>query len=276
MRTVFIASFAAACVLFTSARAAIVNFTYTQSDQTTGAGTIAPFTFMGHDFTATAMPAATLVNPNPGLTPSGFVGAINAMATAANEANTAIGLLFGGTVLATSTDGYSIEINLRFVPKQTQTPDANDYTWNVSYGDSTANGVDTISSSMRFAMWLSRDDVIDAVETPNTFQRYTQLNHTFVTGPDSFSNTDTSTTAIKDATDAGAPAGVDAAGRDLAFYYGWRDQGALTQGAILIDNFTISGLLEANDASLTPVPEPSTIMLGLMGAAVLFFWRRRR
>jgi MYXO-CTERM domain-containing protein len=192
----------------------------------------------------------------------------------ANEANAAIGLLFGGTVVATATDGYTIEISLRFVPKQTQAPDVNDYTWNVSYGDSPANGIDTVGSALRFAVYFSRDDVIDATETPNTFQRYTQLTQNFVAGPDTFVNTDTTTAPIKDATDSGAPAGTDAVGRDLAVYFAWRDGGAISPGVILVDNFTFNGLLEANDATL--VPEPSSIMLGLVGAALLFFWRRRR
>ena len=125
-------------------------------------------------------------------------------------------------------------------------------------------------------MFFSRDDVIDAVETANTFQRYTQNNQTFVAGQDTFSNTDITTAAIKDATDSGAPAGNDAAGRDLTFYFAWRDQGAISQGAILVDTFAVNGLLEANDATLTPVPEPSSIMLGIMGAVLLFLWNRRR
>ena len=274
MRTTFFASLVTACAIVTPAYGAFVNFSYTQSDQTTGSGTIAPFTFMGHSFTATPMPAATLFNPNPGSTPAGFVGAIDAMSGNANEINEALGLLFGGTVIATATDGFTIEISLRFVAKQTQAPDVNDYTWNVSYGDSPAAGVDTVGSALRFAMYFSRDDVIDAAETPNTFQRYTQLTQSFVAGADTFSNTDTTTAPIKDATDAGAPAGTDAAGRDLGFYFAWRDGGAITPGFILVDDFTVNGLLEANDATL--VPEPSSILLSLVGAAVLFFWRRRR
>jgi hypothetical protein len=277
MKTTFLAGLvAAACAIVIPARAAIVNFTYTQTDQATGSGTIAPFTFMGHNFTATPMPAATVFNPGSIATPSGFVGVIDAMAGAANEANEALGLLFGGTVIATSTDGYSIEISLKFVPKQTQAPDVNDYTWNVSYGDNAAGGIDAVGSALRFSFLLSRDDVIDATETPNTFQRYTQLTQNLVAGQDTFSNTDTTTTAIKDATDSGAPLGTDAAGRNLDFYFAWRDGGSLSQGAILVDNFTVSGLLEANDATLTPVPEPSSIALGIMGAGLLLFWCRRR
>jgi hypothetical protein len=276
MKTKFFLSLVAACAIVAPVHGALVNFSYTQSDATTGSGTIAPFSFMGHDFTATAMPLATVFNPNPGATPNGFVGAINAMSGNANEANVAVGLLFSGTTTATATDGSTVSISLRFVPKQTQSPtDLNDYTWNLSYGDSLADGVDTVSSSLRFAVYLSRDDVIDAVETPNVFQRYTQNNQTFAVGANTFLNTDTTTTPIKDATDAGAPPGTDAAGRDLAFYFAWRDQGALTQGAILVDNFTIGGLLEINEGTLV-VPEPSSIALGILGAAVLFFWRRRR
>ena len=276
MKAKFFFSLVAAIVIAAPMHGAFVNFSYTQTDATTGSGTIAPFSLLGHDFTATPMPAATVFNPNPGSTPSGFVGAINGMTGNANEANAAVGLLFSGTTTATATDGATIEIAFRFVPKQMQTPtDVNDYTWNISYGDSTADGVDAVSTSLRFATYLSRDDVIDAVETPNTFQRYTQPNQTFGAGPNNFVNTDTSSTAIKDATDAGAPLGLDAAGRDLAVYFGWRDQGALTSGLILVDNFMIGGLLEANEATLV-VPEPSTIALAIAGGALVLFWRRKK
>jgi hypothetical protein len=262
-----------------SVQAVPVNFNYSQTDATTGAGSIAAFTLSdpGGDisFSATPMPAATVVNPGP----AGFVGSQTVAAGAANEANTAVGLAWSGSVTAVGTRGgdfFTIQIPFRFIPKQTQTPDINDYTWNLAYGDDVAGGTDTVSTSMRFAMWLSRDDLVNGAETPDTFQRYTQQNHTFVAGASSFTNTDTTTTAIKDATDpAGAPAGVDAAGRNLAFYFGWRDQGALTTGAVLVDTFTVGGLLDADVNSLRLVPEPSSL-LGLAGMAMLGLTRRRR
>ena len=277
----FTAIVALLCFAVAAAQGALVNFSYTQTDSATGAGTIAAFTFNdgGGDiqFAATPLPAAVVVNPVPGQTPAGFVGAQTAQAGSANEADAAVGLTFSGSVQATGTRGsnsYTIQIPLVFAPKQTQTPDVNDYTWNVTYGDSPAAGIDTVSSSMRFAMWFSRDTVIDAAETPDTFQRYTQQEHTFVAGQDSFSNTDTTNSNIKDATDSGNPAGVDAAGRPLAFYWGWRDRGALTSGAVLVDNFTVGGLLIADEATLTLVPEPSAI--GALALAGLLALARRR
>jgi hypothetical protein len=84
-----IASILAACAVTTCARAALVNFNYTQSDTTTGSGSIAPFTFMGHDFTATPMSQASVFNPNTG-TPAGFVGSIDAQAGLGNEPNEAV------------------------------------------------------------------------------------------------------------------------------------------------------------------------------------------
>jgi hypothetical protein len=188
-------------------------------------------------------------------------------------------LTFSGSVLATGTRGintYTMQIPLRFVPKVTQSPDVSDYTWNVTFGDNSPTS-DTVSSSIRFAMYMSRDTVIDAAETANTFQRYTQINHTFAAGLDSFSNTNTVTAAIKDATDAGAPAGTDAAGLNLAFYYGWRDQGALTSGAILINDFTIGGLLNADESSLTlVVPEPASVTLAIVAVSSLALVGLRR
>ena len=179
---------------------------------------------------------------------------------------------------ATATDGATIQIPLVFAPKQTQTPtDLNDYQWNITYGDSAANGIDTVITAARFAMLLSRDTTIDAAETANTFQRYTQQTQNFVAGQDNLSNTDITTTAIKDATDpGGAPAGTDAAGRDLAFYWAWRDGGTLNAGgAILVDQYNVSGLLQVNEASLV-VPEPTTVALMLGGLGALVAWRRRK
>jgi hypothetical protein len=220
-------------------------------------------------------------NPNPGSTPAGYVGAFNSQAGASNESDAAVALLFSGSVTATGTRGsqqYTIQIPLRFVPKVTQSPtDTNDYTWNITYGDNPNGGVDvTANPGPRLAMWLSRDTVIDGAETPDTFQRYTQNNPIFVGGQDTFTNTDTTTGAVKDATDPpNAPLGVDAAGRDLGFYFGWRDQNSLGGGTVLVDNFTVGGLLEADETTLREVPEPSSALLLLGGSGVLFFRRRR-
>ena len=282
-----VVGFLAVSLFACPAEAVLTSFNYTQTDSATGSGTIAPFVFNdgGGDinFSATAMPAAIVVNPVPGSTPAGFVGAQNIQSGASNEPNALVGLTFTGSALATGTRGgnvYSMQIPLRFVPKVTQAPDANDYTWNVSYGDSPADGVDAVSSgALRFAMYLSRDDVVNGAETPDTFQRYTQQNLTFTAGANSFTNTDTSSTAIKDATDpGGAPAGVDAAGRDLAFYFGWRDTGSLTTGPILVNDFAIGGLLNADETSLQfVIPEPASVVLAIvvMGLAAIRWGLRR-
>lgn len=264
-----------------SVRAELTTFNYTQSDTVTGAGIIAPFTVDDGGgpitFSGSVMPAANIINPNPTLTPPTFVGAQTTAAGASNEADSAVGLAFSGIVTAfgaRGTDLYSIQIPLKFVPKQTQDPDVNDYTWSVTYGDSLAQ--DAASTPIQFAMYLSRDDVVDAMETAGTFQRYTQNSHTFAAGAlDAFTNTDTTTTPIKDALDSGNPAGDDAVGRDLAFYFGWRQNGELNSGAILIDEFTIGGLLEADETTLTLIPEPSSALLAVSALGLLATRRRR-
>jgi hypothetical protein len=257
---------------------AAANFTYTQTDATTGSGVIAPFTIgsLGGDinFSATPMPSALVVNPGPGQ----FVGLQTVASGNSNEPNGATGLTWSGFVTATGTRGsdiYTVQIPLKFVPKVTQSPDTNDYNWSVIFGDNAVGGQDTVSTaSPRFAMWYSRDDVIDATETPNTFQRYTQQNNAFIAGQDVLTNTDLTTTPIKDATDAGAPAGDDAAGRNLAFYFGWRDAGTLSAGAVFtVDTFTVGGML--NPDMTTFIPEPGSV-LALAGAAVAGLMRRRR
>jgi len=251
------------------------DFSYSQTDSTTGSGTIAPFTLAGHDFLATTIPAPTVLSPG-GAAPAGFVGRITAQSGSGNEANQAVGLLWSGSVTATATDGATVQIPLVFAPKQTQTPaDISDYHWNVTYGDSLANADDVVGAALRFAMFLSRDTTIDAVDTANTFQRYTQLTQNLVAGQDNLSNTDTTNATIKDAQDAGAPAGTDAVGRNLEFYWAWRDGGALGAGtALLVDDFSVSGILVPEQATL--VPEPSTYALLGMGALALAALRHRK
>jgi hypothetical protein len=186
--------------------------------------------------------------------------------------------LWTGVVTAMATDGATIQIPLVFAPKQTQTPtDISDYQWSISYGDSVANGIDTIATGTRFAMLSSRDTTIDNAETANTFQRYTQATQNFVAGQDNLSNTETAVNTIaKDATDPGNPAGTDAVGRDLAFYWAWRDGGTLNAGgAIFVDQFNVGGALQVNEASLV-VPEPSTVALMVGGLGALVAWRRRK
>lgn len=260
--------------------AAIVSFNYSQTTATVGAGTIGAFTFDdgGGDinFTTTAMSAATVVNPGTGLN----VGSMNATSGSANETNAAVGLTWSGSVTATGTRGadvFLMDIPLVFVANQIQTPtNQNDYTWNISFGDGPVSTNDITGGGRQFAIYLSRDTVVDNTETSNMFQRYTQATPNFTAGLNAFTNTDTTTTAIKDASDGGAPTGTDAVGRDLAIYYGWRTGGSLTAGqAFVVDDFAFGGLLNTDEASLRLVPEPSAALL-LVAAGAGFAFRRRR
>ena len=282
-RALFAGLFVLLCACVVEAQVS-TTFSYSQTDATTGSGTIAGFVVPDSGgpitFGPTAMPAALVSNPGTGA----FVGRQTTAGGASNEGNVLAGLVWSGSVTATGTRGsdiYTIQIPLKFVPKVIQTPtDTNDYTWNVIYGDDAAGGTDVVSTvSPRFMMIYSRDDVADAiVETPNTFQRYTQLNNqVFAAGQSTFTNTDTTTGALKDATDpGGAPLGVDAAGRDLAFYFGWRDQGTFTPQVILVDDMTVGGLLNPDLTTLNPpIPEPGS-MLALAAIGALGFIRRRR
>jgi len=278
-------------LLFTCALQAQVSttFNYSQTNATTGSGTIAGFVIhdSGGDITfgPTAMPSALVVNPGTGT----FVGRQTAAAGGSNEANVAPGLAWSGSVTATGTRGaqiYTVQIPLKFVPKVTQSPDVSDYNWNVIFGDDAAGGTDVVTTAnMRVAMWYSRDTVDDTpdADTANTFQRYTQLTHAFTAGQNTFTNNELVTTNAngvipKDATDSGDPQGTDAAGRDLAFYFGWRDQAVFAAGSpqvLLVDDFSVGGLLNPDLSTLNPpVPEPG--MLGLAGLAVIGFMRRRR
>jgi len=279
-KQLILSALAIGATALSSPAATLTSFTYNQDSATVGSGTISGFSYSGHDFPAMAMPSATVVSPGTIAAPAGFVGSMTAQALGSNEPNSSVGLLWTGTVTATATDGATIQIPMVFAQKITQSPaDANDYHWSVTFGDSPASGIDTAITAPRFAMYFGRDTVIDNTDTPNMFQRYTQLNtQNFAAGTaESYINLDTTTAAIKDATDpAGAPAGTDAAGRDLAFYYGWRDGGTLNAGgAFLVDQFNVSGALEVNEASLV-VPEPTTGLLMIGGLGALVALRRRK
>jgi len=275
-------------LLFACAAQAQVSttFTYTQTDATTGAGTISGFTVPTSSgpivFAPTPMPSAVVINPGTGT----FVGRQTVAASSGDEPNTAPGLVWSGSVTATGTRGseiFTMQIPLKFAAKVVQGPDSNDYNWNVIFGDDAAGGSDVVNTgsgaaSPRFAMFYSRDTVDETpdVDTANTFQRYTQQNNQFTTGPNSFTNTDLTTTPLKDAMDSGDPQGTDAVGRDLAFYFGWRDQGTFAAGsaqAFVIDDFKVGGLLMPDYTTL--IPEPGSLM-ALAGMAVIGLVRRRR
>jgi len=287
---VLVSTFLAVALIATAAPAVVTNFSYTQANSATGSGTISGFVYNDGGgnitFAPTAMPSAVVVNPNPGLTPAGFIGAQTAQAGASNEGNVMVGLTWTGSVTATGTRGanvYTMQIPLIFIPKQTQSPDVSDFNWNVTFGDSLANGADSVGTNVRMMMLFGRDPVVDATETPATFQRYTQQNMTFAAGvQDTFTNTHTSSTAIKDSEDpAGAPTGSDAANLPLAFYFGWRDfsaTGSSFTGRVLIDDMTVGGLINADQTTLRLVPEPSTFALAAfaMASAGYCGWRRRR
>jgi hypothetical protein len=71
--------------------------------------------------------------------------------------------------------------------------------------------------------------------------RHTQLNNqVFTTGPNSFTNTDTTTAALQDAQDSGDPQGADAVGRNLAFYFGWATR-HVHADRIMVDDFRWAG-----------------------------------
>src|SRR4029079_8267763 len=108
-RIVTLFTFSLAVLIAASARAALVNVRYSHTDATSGFGNIDPFVYNDGGgnitFGPTNMPAAVVFNPNPGLTPAGFVGAQTVAAGAENESNSVVGLTWSGSVTATGTRG---------------------------------------------------------------------------------------------------------------------------------------------------------------------------
>jgi hypothetical protein len=272
-------------------QAAVTPFTYTQTDKNTGSGTIGAFTANGINFTATPMPAATVNDPGGGATPAGYVGSMTAYAQPGadntyNGAN-AVSVSWSGTVNAFGTDGvnnYFVPISLTFLPFAQNSGMAgvgsavagSDYGWLVNYGDDPGAGVDTISTNTPTNH--PRTAAYFGIEPFPDYQRWTQTNNTFTTGQQLFSNSVTrdGTNPIRDADDpsAGAPTPPSASGRPLAFAWAWRDQGALTQGSILVNDIRFDGYFWVDESAIVLVPEPGTVALLSLGTLCLL--RRKR
>lgn len=276
------------CAIGVPAYAAITPFTYTQTDKTTGSGTISGFTANGINFSATAMPAATVNDPGGAATPAAYVGSISGFAQPGDDTTyasaNAVSLRWSGTVNAFGTDGvnnFMVPISLTFLPfAQNSGMNAvgsavagSDYGWLVNYGDDPTAGVDTISTSApRVAAYFG-------IEAFPNYQRWTQNNPAFTAGQQTFSNTVArdGTTPIRDADDpnaSGQPTPPSASDRPLAFAWAWRDQGALSQGSILVNDIRFDGYFWVDETAITPVPEPGTVGMVLLGTLILL--RRRR
>ena len=279
-----------------AAPAALTTFSYTQTDNVTGAGTIAapaPTNFGGVTITwaASAMPAASVRDPSGGGA-AGAVGGFNEQEGNNGGNGRDVAIYWNSSTLTTSgasvaaplsvtlsgsgDDGnsYSVSLPLVFFGDNVL-PDEhiagwgnNDYHWSVDYGDVLGTNPE---GSPRTAMWLSPTF---ARTVGGRAQRYTQ-NTNALTGV--LTNTDTSSGAEKDAFDQnGNTTQFAAIGQPLEFGFGWRDRNSVTGGPVLIDSFHVAGLLEFDEEAIGLIPEPGTFsLLGLAGVA-LFFRRRRR
>jgi hypothetical protein len=285
-----------------AAPAAITTFSYTQTDNVTGAGTIAapaPTNFGGVTITwsATAMPAASVRDP-AGAGAAGAVGGWDAEEGNSGGNGRDVALYWNASTLTTSgasvaeplsvnlsgsgDDGniYSVSLSLVFFGDNVL-PDEhiagwgnNDYRWSIEYGDVLGTNPE---GNPRRAIWLSPTFANVAVVDGGggRAQRYTQNNATLA---GILTNTDTTSGAEKDAFDQnGNTTQFAAIGQPLEFGFGWRDNGSLTGGPVLIDSFHVEGILEFDEGAIVLIPEPSTFsLLGLAGVVLVFFRRRRR
>jgi len=293
MKRSVIASVACGFGIVAAVQGAVTPFTYTQSNKTTGTGTISAFTANGINFSATAMPAAAVNDPGGAITPAGYVGSLSAYAqpgddTTYNAAN-AVSVSWSGTVNAFGTDGvnsFRVPISLNFLPfAQNSGMNAlgsavagSDYGWLVNFGDDPGAGVDTISTNTptnhpRVAAYFG-------IEPFPSYQRWTQTNNTYAAGQELFSNTVArdGTTPIRDADDLnnGAQTPPSALGRPLAFAWAWRDQGTLTQGSILVNDIRFDGYFWVDEAAIVMIPEPGSFALMSLGALGLLRRNRER
>ncbi|MFP6867337.1 MAG: hypothetical protein VCA35_15445, partial [Roseibacillus sp.] len=267
--TVALASLSA---FVTVSPAALTTFSYTQTDNVTGAGTVAApanTNLGGVDITwsATAMPAASVRDPAGG----GAAGAVggwdaeegnnggngrdvaiywNASALTTDGASVPEPLLV--TLSGSGDDGntYSVSLDLVFFGDLVQNDEHvagwgnNDYHWSIEYGDVLGTNPE---GNPRTAMWFSPTF---AREVGGRQQRYTQNGNDLI---GVLTNTDMTTGGEKDAIDrneGNAGGATGAIGQPLEFGFGWRDDGSLTGGPVLIDSFQVEGLLEFDEADI--------------------------
>lgn len=272
----------------------ITTFSYTQTDNVTGSGTIAapaPSVIDGGvtiNWTDTAMPSAFVRDPAEVGSAGGAVGGFDMKAEDTGENGEDVALYWNETadiagaksavsvdIAGTGSDGnaYTLPVDLVFFGDNVL-PDEhfpgwgnNDYQWSLEYGGNDVTG------EPRTAIYLSPSwaNVPVADGGGERQQRYTQ-NDDAIVGV--LTNTDMTSGAEKDAFDQdGNTTQFAAIGQPLEISFGWRDNNSIS-GPVLVDNFNFSGLLAYDEANI--VPEPSTILsaaLGMLGVAMM---RRRR
>ena len=123
----------------------------------------------------------------------------------------------------------------------------NDYQWSIDYGDLLGANPE---GDPRVAVWLSPTyaslPIFDG--GGGRPQRYTQISDQLI---GVLTNTDLTTAAEKDAFDQnGNTVATAAIGQPLEIGIGWRDNGSLVDGPVLVDNFNFQGLLEYDEAEI--------------------------
>ena len=256
------------------ASAALTTFSYTQTDSNTGSGTIAAppdsnFNGVTITWTETQMPAASVRDASGSGSPGGAVGGFDARVGNNGGTGEDVAIYWNSSPLSTSeesnaeplsvdilgsgSDGYTYRVTVPLVFfGDNVLPDENfpgwgnnDYRWSLEYGDILNTDPE---GSPRTAMWLSPTF---ALTEGGRQQRYTQ-NSSALAGM--LINTDSSSGAEKDAFDQNGNTSATAAiGQPLEFGFGWRDNGSLTGGPVLVDNFNVQGLLEFDEADITRV-----------------------
>jgi len=237
------------------------------------------------------MPAPTVYDPNPSMTPAGSIGTITQPTGDHNPADgNSAGLTWEGQgpVTLTGTDSHgtvwTVDVPLTFGPSgdpgynnpgedplSSYDPEEGPdyvYQWTIEISDDALaeHGGDANSpggsDNPRMAVFLG----VGEERANGLAHRFTQIEREFAVGPDAYTNDDGTTGSTKWT--------KFAAYQPLSIYYAWRDRHGIGGGSFQVDSIEFSGNLRVPVVTMTP--EPATLVLLGIGGGLALLRRRRK